>query len=196
MTTLTSQITLDMGNTVAGEPWNQVLWTMGLVLLLISFAFVALVRRAARRRSDDQHDDARCSPTAIATGRPVGRRDLRRRDPAARSSSTSCSRRSARCRSIPVRRPERHRASAASGRSSGTRSTSSVLTLLITVPLGTLGGIYMAEYAGDGPAHEPDPLLPGADQLGALDRRRPVRAGAVRQRHPLELHGARRARSP
>jgi len=26
-----------------------------------------------------------------------------------------------------------------------------VLTLLITVPLGTLGGIYMAEYAGEGP---------------------------------------------
>ena len=25
-----------------------------------------------------------------------------------------------------------------------------VLTLLITVPLGTIGGIYMAEYAGDG----------------------------------------------
>jgi len=50
MTTLTSQITLDMGNTVAGEPWNQVLWTMGLVLLLMSFGFVLLVRRLARRR--------------------------------------------------------------------------------------------------------------------------------------------------
>jgi phosphate transport system permease protein len=51
MTTLTSQITLDMGNTVAGEPWNQVLWTMGLVLLLMSFGFVLLVRRLARRRA-------------------------------------------------------------------------------------------------------------------------------------------------
>jgi phosphate transport system permease protein len=49
VTTLTSQITLDMGNTVAGEPWNQALWTMGLVLLLISFGFVAIVRRLARR---------------------------------------------------------------------------------------------------------------------------------------------------
>ena len=49
MTTLTSQITLDMGNTVAGEPWNQALWTMGLVLLLISFGFVLLVRHLARR---------------------------------------------------------------------------------------------------------------------------------------------------
>ena len=50
MTTLTSQITLDMGNTVAGEPANQALWTMGLVLLLISFGFVVLVRRLASGR--------------------------------------------------------------------------------------------------------------------------------------------------
>jgi len=50
LTTLTSQITLDMGNTVTGEPWNEVLWTMGLVLLLISFAFVLFVRRLAARR--------------------------------------------------------------------------------------------------------------------------------------------------
>jgi phosphate transport system permease protein len=48
MTTLTSQITQDMGNTVTGEPWNQALWTMGLILLLISFGFVALVRRLGR----------------------------------------------------------------------------------------------------------------------------------------------------
>jgi phosphate transport system permease protein len=45
LTTLTSQITLDMGNTVAGEAWNQALWTMGLVLMLISVTFVLLVRR-------------------------------------------------------------------------------------------------------------------------------------------------------
>jgi phosphate transport system permease protein len=50
MTTLTSQITLDMGNTVAGEPWNQALWTMGLILLLISLGFVILVRRLGRPR--------------------------------------------------------------------------------------------------------------------------------------------------
>jgi phosphate transport system permease protein len=49
MTTLTSQITLDMGNTVAGEPWNQALWTMGLILLLMSFSFVAVVRALGRR---------------------------------------------------------------------------------------------------------------------------------------------------
>ncbi|HEY2916930.1 MAG TPA: phosphate ABC transporter permease subunit PstC [Candidatus Limnocylindrales bacterium] len=51
MTTLTSQITLDMGNTVSGEAWNQALWTMGLILLLISFSFVAVVRRLSRRAS-------------------------------------------------------------------------------------------------------------------------------------------------
>jgi phosphate transport system permease protein len=53
ITTLTSQITLDMGNTVNGEPWNHALWTMGLILLLISFTFVMLVRRLSRsgRRS-------------------------------------------------------------------------------------------------------------------------------------------------
>ena len=49
MTTLTSQITLDMGNTVAGEPWNQALWTMGLILLLISLLFVVIVRRLSGR---------------------------------------------------------------------------------------------------------------------------------------------------
>jgi phosphate transport system permease protein len=51
LTTLTSQITLDMGNTVAGEAWNEALWTMGLVLLVISFGFVAFVRRLSRQRS-------------------------------------------------------------------------------------------------------------------------------------------------
>lgn len=51
MTTLTSQITLDMGNTVQGEPWNQVLWTMGLVLLLMSFGFVLLVRYLGRQKA-------------------------------------------------------------------------------------------------------------------------------------------------
>jgi phosphate transport system permease protein len=49
MTTLTSQITLDMGNTVSGETWNQALWTMGLVLLVMSFGFVLLVRWLGRR---------------------------------------------------------------------------------------------------------------------------------------------------
>ena len=51
VTTLTSQITLDMGNTVQGEPWNEALWTMGLILLVIAFIFVMSVRRMSRRRS-------------------------------------------------------------------------------------------------------------------------------------------------
>jgi phosphate transport system permease protein len=54
MTTLTSQITLDMGNTVNGEPWNHALWTMGLILLLISFGFVMLVRRLSRTSHEGQ----------------------------------------------------------------------------------------------------------------------------------------------
>jgi phosphate transport system permease protein len=51
MTTLTSQITLDMGNTVQGEPWNEALWTMGLILLGISFLFVLIVRTLSNRRA-------------------------------------------------------------------------------------------------------------------------------------------------
>jgi phosphate transport system permease protein len=53
MTTLTSQITLDMGNTVFGAPDNNVLWTMGLILLLISMISVLLIRllnRSAKKR--------------------------------------------------------------------------------------------------------------------------------------------------
>ena len=50
MTTLTSQITLDMGNTVFGEPWNDALWTMALILLLISIGFVILIRVLNGRR--------------------------------------------------------------------------------------------------------------------------------------------------
>jgi len=50
VTTLTSQITLDMGNTVFGEPWQDALWTMSLVLLIISITSVVLVRLINRRR--------------------------------------------------------------------------------------------------------------------------------------------------
>ena len=51
LTTLTAQITLDMGNTTPAETWNKVLWTMGLVLLLMSFTFVVLARYLGRRGS-------------------------------------------------------------------------------------------------------------------------------------------------
>jgi phosphate transport system permease protein len=50
MSTLTSQITLDMGNTVYGSTWQDALWTMGLILLIISVTFVLLVRRLQRGR--------------------------------------------------------------------------------------------------------------------------------------------------
>jgi phosphate transport system permease protein len=50
VTTLTSQITLDMGNTVFGEPWQDALWTMSLVLLVISVFSVVLVRVINKRR--------------------------------------------------------------------------------------------------------------------------------------------------
>ena len=48
VTTLTSQITLDMGNTVFGAPDNNVLWTMGLVLLAISMIAVLTIRAVNR----------------------------------------------------------------------------------------------------------------------------------------------------
>jgi phosphate transport system permease protein len=48
--TLTAAITLDMGNTVFGEPWQDALWTMSLVLLIISVASVVLVRLINKRR--------------------------------------------------------------------------------------------------------------------------------------------------
>ncbi|TEB07259.1 Phosphate transport system permease protein PstC [Pelotomaculum schinkii] len=47
--TLTSAITMDMGNTPMGSLWNNALWTMGLLLLLISCCFILIVRFVARR---------------------------------------------------------------------------------------------------------------------------------------------------
>jgi phosphate transport system permease protein len=49
ITALTAGIVLDMGNTTFNQPWNQALWTMGLILLLLSFTFVTLARRIGRR---------------------------------------------------------------------------------------------------------------------------------------------------
>lgn len=47
--TLTSIITMDMGNTIAGSAWNNALWSMALLLLLISFGFIILIRRISKR---------------------------------------------------------------------------------------------------------------------------------------------------
>jgi phosphate transport system permease protein len=49
MSTLTSAVTLDMGNTIPGTTWNNALWTMALVLLLISFVLNLAIRWIARR---------------------------------------------------------------------------------------------------------------------------------------------------
>jgi phosphate transport system permease protein len=48
--TLTSMITQNMGNTVPSETFHQVLWSMGLMLLLITLAFILLIRFFTRRR--------------------------------------------------------------------------------------------------------------------------------------------------
>lgn len=47
--TLTSVITLGMGNTTMGSPHNNALWSMALVLMLMTFVFVFLVRVLERR---------------------------------------------------------------------------------------------------------------------------------------------------
>lgn len=43
MVNLTSIITLDMANTAMGTTWNNALWSMALLLLVISFVFILLV---------------------------------------------------------------------------------------------------------------------------------------------------------
>jgi len=47
--TLTSVITLGMGNTTMGSPHNNALWSMALVLMSMTFIFVFLVRMLERR---------------------------------------------------------------------------------------------------------------------------------------------------
>lgn len=47
-TTLTSGITMDMGYTVMGSAWNNVLWTMALLLLLMSFVFIIVIRLVSK----------------------------------------------------------------------------------------------------------------------------------------------------
>jgi len=47
--TLTSAITMDMGATVQGSVWNSALWSMGLLLLLMSLFFILIIRFVVRR---------------------------------------------------------------------------------------------------------------------------------------------------
>ncbi|MGB9779989.1 phosphate ABC transporter permease subunit PstC [Caldanaerobacter sp.] len=49
MSTITSIITMEMGNTVMGTLWNNALWSLALLLLLISFFFIILIRLVGRR---------------------------------------------------------------------------------------------------------------------------------------------------
>ncbi|GAA0077984.1 phosphate ABC transporter permease subunit PstC [Clostridium sp. CTA-5] len=49
MATLTSIITMEMANTVAGTYWNDALWSLALILLLISFGFIVVVRKIEKR---------------------------------------------------------------------------------------------------------------------------------------------------
>ncbi|MFA6308380.1 MAG: phosphate ABC transporter permease subunit PstC [Clostridia bacterium] len=49
--TLTSKIASDMGNTVTGSEWNNALWSMALLLFIISFLFIILIRFLSRKGS-------------------------------------------------------------------------------------------------------------------------------------------------
>jgi phosphate transport system permease protein len=48
--TLTSMITMDMGNTVGGSQWNNALWTMALLLLTIALVLIVAIRFVGRKR--------------------------------------------------------------------------------------------------------------------------------------------------
>ncbi|MNP69867.1 hypothetical protein D3C76_1660220 [compost metagenome] len=49
MATLTSIITMDMANTAGGSTWNNALWTLALILLIISFVFILIIRKIGSR---------------------------------------------------------------------------------------------------------------------------------------------------
>ncbi|KXG11295.1 phosphate ABC transporter permease subunit PstC [Anoxybacillus rupiensis] len=47
--TLTGILTMDMSNTLNGTAWNNALWTLAMILLLISFLFILLIRAIGQR---------------------------------------------------------------------------------------------------------------------------------------------------
>lgn len=49
--TLTTIITLSMGDTTSGSIPNDVLWSLGLILLVISYIFILIIRMLSRRRN-------------------------------------------------------------------------------------------------------------------------------------------------
>ncbi|GIP33743.1 phosphate ABC transporter permease subunit PstC [Paenibacillus sp. J2TS4] len=52
--TITSLLTLEMGNTVTGTVYNNALWSMALILLLMSFCFIFLIRLIGRRAKHER----------------------------------------------------------------------------------------------------------------------------------------------
>ncbi|WP_291637339.1 phosphate ABC transporter permease subunit PstC [Clostridium sp.] len=48
-TTLTSILTMNMANTINGTAWNDALWSMALLLLIISFTFILIIRKIGKR---------------------------------------------------------------------------------------------------------------------------------------------------
>lgn len=47
--TLTGILTMDMTNTLNGTAWNNALWTLAMILLLISFLFIVVIRAIGQR---------------------------------------------------------------------------------------------------------------------------------------------------
>ncbi|WP_026692950.1 phosphate ABC transporter permease subunit PstC [Peribacillus kribbensis] len=47
--TLTGILSMDMSNTINGTAWNNVLWTLAMILLLISFLFILLIRLIGKK---------------------------------------------------------------------------------------------------------------------------------------------------
>lgn len=47
--TLTSILTMDMANTAFGTAWNDALWSMAFILLIISFIFILITRKIGNR---------------------------------------------------------------------------------------------------------------------------------------------------
>lgn len=50
ISTLTSGITLNMGNTIQGTPYNNALWSMALLLLIMSFVFIMILRILGKKK--------------------------------------------------------------------------------------------------------------------------------------------------
>ena len=58
ISTLTSIITMDMGNTVTGSDWNNSMWSMALLLLLITFGFIVIIKILGSQRTEKRGSNA------------------------------------------------------------------------------------------------------------------------------------------